>query len=320
MTRSVLQNTDRLTESLRAGDRRSIARCISLVENDTTDAEPLLRNLFKYTGNAYRIGVTGPLGSGKSTLTNKLTAHYRKLGFTVGIIAVDPTSPFTGGAVLGDRIRMADVESDEGVFIRSMASRGSLGGLSKKAREAADVLDAAGKDIIILETVGVGQSEIDIVRASDTTVVVLVPESGDAIQAMKAGLMEIADIFVLNKSDRSGADQAAAAIESVLKMRTGDDRWSPPVLKTVANRNTGITELGEAIDLHRREMSGKGEFERRRLSSHAERIEQLIAKKLHIEFWTPERRLLFDKELTTVRDLKTSPYELADDLVGHFKK
>jgi LAO/AO transport system kinase len=316
----MLQYTDRLTESLRAGDRRSIARCISLVENDTTDAEPLLRNLFKYTGNAYRIGVTGPLGSGKSTLTNKLTAHYRKLGFTVGIIAVDPTSPFTGGAVLGDRIRMADVESDEGVFIRSMASRGSLGGLSKKAREAADVLDAAGKDIIILETVGVGQSEIDVVRASDTTVVVLVPESGDAIQAMKAGLMEIADIFVLNKSDRSGADQAAAAIESVLKMRTGDDRWSPPVLKTVANRNTGITELGEAIDLHRREMSGKGEFERRRLSSHAERIEQLIAKKLHIEFWTPERRLLFDKELTTVRDLKTSPYELADDLVGHFKK
>jgi LAO/AO transport system kinase len=316
----MLQYTDRLTESLRAGDRRSIARCISLVENDTTDAEPLLRNLFKYTGNAYRIGVTGPLGSGKSTLTNKLTAHYRKLGFTVGIIAVDPTSPFTGGAVLGDRIRMADVESDEGVFIRSMASRGSLGGLSKKAREAADVLDAAGKDIIILETVGVGQSEIDVVRASDTTVVVLVPESGDAIQAMKAGLMEIADIFVLNKSDRSGADHAAAAIESVLKMRTGDDRWSPPVLKTVANRNTGITELGEAIDLHRREMSGKGEFERRRLSSHAERIEQLIAKKLHIEFWTPERRLLFDKELTTVRDLKTSPYELADDLVGHFKK
>jgi LAO/AO transport system kinase len=320
MTASVPLNTDRLTESLRTGDRRSIARCISLIENDTADAEPLLRNLFKYTGNAYRIGITGPLGSGKSTLTNKLAAHFRKLGLTVGIIAVDPTSPFTGGAVLGDRIRMTDVESDEGVFIRSMASRGSLGGLSKKAREAADVLDAAGKDIIILETVGVGQSEIDIVRASDTTVVVLVPESGDAIQAMKAGLMEIADVFALNKSDRSGADQAAAAIGSVLKMRTGEDRWSPPVLKTIASRNTGIIELSEAIDMHRREMSGKGEFERRRLSSHAERIEQLIAKKLHVEFWTPERRSLFDKELTTVRDYKTSPYELADILVEHFKK
>jgi LAO/AO transport system kinase len=320
MIRGFLKNVADLLKDLRAGDRRTIARCISLIENDTVDSEPLLRELFRYTGTAYRIGVTGPLGSGKSTITNKLTAYYRVQGKTVGIIAVDPTSPFTGGAVLGDRIRMTDVETDDGVFIRSMASRGSLGGLSKKAREAADVLDASGKDIIILETVGVGQSEIDIVRSSDTTLVVLVPESGDAIQAMKAGLMEIADIFVLNKSDRSGADQAAAAIESVLKMRTDNERWFPPVLKTIASRNIGIGELGDAIEKHRTDMLEKGIFEQRRLASHAERIEQLIAKKLQVEFWTPVRRSLFDKELKTVKDLKTSPYELADILVEHFKK
>ncbi len=311
--------TEDLITRLREGDRRAIARCITLVENDAAGTEAVLRGLFRYTGGAYRIGVTGPLGSGKSTLTNRLAAFYRRRGCKVGIVAVDPTSPFTGGAILGDRIRMSDVEMDEGVFIRSMASRGSLGGLSKKAREVADILDAAGKEIVIIETVGVGQSEIDIVRASDITLVVLVPESGDAIQAMKAGLMEIADLIVLNKSDRSGADQAVAAIESVLKMGSRRNIWQPPVVKTVANQNLGIEDVGISVDAYKKAMEEKGESVKRRMTSLSERVSQLVATKLHTEFWTPERRLIFEKELEPVHDQKTSPYDLADKLIAGFK-
>ncbi len=309
---------DDLLQRMTDGNRRAIARCISMVENDTIDADPLLRQIFPQTGNAYRIGITGPLGSGKSTLTNKLTDFYIKQGLKVGIIAVDPTSPFTGGAVLGDRIRMSDVEMNENVFIRSMASRGSLGGLSKKAREAADVLDAAGKDIIFLETVGVGQSEIDIVRASDATVVVLVPESGDSIQAMKAGLMEIADVFVLNKSDRSGADQAAAAIDSILHLRSNTS-WYPPVVKTIANQNKGIDELDVKLDEFKKRAQESEEFQKRRIESLAERVDQLVTKRLYREFWTGDRRSFFNKHLDAVRDYRTSPYDLAEKLIDHFK-
>jgi len=239
-------------EDLLRGDRRSVARAISLIENGSSGADEILSAIYTHTGRAYRIGITGPPGAGKSTLTNKLAQWYRKQNVRVGIIAVDPTSPFNGGALLGDRVRMTDVELDGGVFIRSMASRGSLGGLSKKTREAADILDASGMEIILLETVGVGQSELDIAGAADTTVVVLVPESGDGIQAMKAGLMEIADFFVLNKADRPGADQAVMSIKMILGFRPHDAvSWMPDVLKTVASEGKGIQEIADLIAKHR---------------------------------------------------------------------
>ncbi|MGB6391769.1 MAG: methylmalonyl Co-A mutase-associated GTPase MeaB [Candidatus Acidiferrales bacterium] len=263
-----------------SGDVLAIARAVSAIENRAPEAELLLRSLFPHTGRAYRVGITGAPGTGKSTLVDRLAAHYRAERQSVGIIAVDPSSPFTGGAILGDRIRMQGHAGDDGVFIRSMATRGYLGGLAQAAGDAALLLDAAGKQFIVIETVGVGQGEIEIVRLADCTVVVLVPGMGDDIQNLKAGLMEIGDIFAVNKSDRDGADRFEQQLTAILQLVPERDGWKPPVVRTVATENQGTADFAREIARFRAHFSQLVDREAREIAHWKEWLLRLLQARL----------------------------------------
>ena len=267
-------------QHVRAGDVRALSRAITAIENHEPEAEELLRLLFPGTGKAYLTGITGAPGTGKSTLVDRLSAHYRATQEQVGVIAVDPTSPYSGGAILGDRIRMQGHASDAGMFIRSMATRGFLGGLARATAEVALLLDAAGKRQVLIETVGVGQDEIDIVRLADCVVVMLVPGLGDDIQNMKAGLMEIGDIFVLNKSDREGADRLEQQLNAMLSLVMPRDGWHPPVVRTVATENKGIDVLAETIARFRKHFESSGERKRKHVEHWKQRLMELLESRL----------------------------------------
>lgn len=297
-------------------DKRAVAKALSIVENEESGSEEILKELYKFTGKAHRIGITGPPGAGKSTLTNNLVKLMSSEGLKVGVIAVDPTSPFTGGALLGDRIRMQEVGLLENVFIRSMATRGSLGGLCKSVVEACDVMDASGKDFIIIETVGVGQSELDIAQTADTTIVVLVPESGDSVQAMKAGLMEIADIFVLNKSDRQGAEGIAATIKNIIHLKPpAEDGWIINVLNTTGSENKGTTELLAEIIRHKDHLIKSGYLDIKRKEKLKKKIIDLVSNKLKVTFWSEDRRADLSEKIDSIFKKDENPYTYAESLI-----
>ena len=340
-------SSDRLIEDFNAGKPAALARVVSIVENHRDGFEQILGSLHPRTGRARRVGMTGPPGAGKSTITSLLVKSFRDQGLKVGVIAVDPTSPFTGGALLGDRVRMESVALDPGVFIRSMATRGSLGGLAAATREVADVLDAFGFDRLVIETVGVGQSELDVARTADSTLLVLVPESGDSIQTLKAGVMEVADIFVVNKADRPGADRLRNDVELMLGLRKGVSfgnmpahhgvdlkrvnparvareaaasanpvDWTPPVLSAIATKGEGIDDIVAAIDRHFAYLERSGTLRSRRRERMRERVMDVVERKVSDRLWKdPRTRAWLDEQLPSVEEGTATPFAIADQLL-----
>lgn len=303
-----------LVEGILKKDKRSAARLITLIEREDPKAVDALKKLYKYTGNSYIIGITGPPGAGKSSLVNELAKRMRAKGKTVGIIAVDPTSPFTGGALLGDRIRMQDLTLDPGIFIRSMASRGSLGGIAKATYDAINVLDAFGMDYIIVETVGVGQTEIDIVKVADTVVVVLVPGLGDDVQAIKAGIMEIADIFAVNKADREGADKLVTEIEMMLDLSQKEFLMRPPIIKTVATTGAGVDELEAKINEHLNFILKEGLLAQRRKVKARENFMELIKFEIGKRIFQ-EKGQIIETLIDEIFEKNTDPYTAMEKLL-----
>src|ERR1700758_905241 len=301
-------------DCLRSRDPRTWARAISTVENRAPGWSDLLKALFPHTGKARILGMTGAPGAGKSTLVDQLAKLYRKQDRTVGIVAVDPTSPYTGGAILGDRIRMQDHFADPGIYIRSMATRGSLGGLARTTADVSSVLDASGRDVILIETVGVGQDEIDIVRLADITVVILVPGMGDDVQTIKAGIMEIADIFVINKSDREGAERVEREIRALQSLATRNDGWTPPIVKTVASEGTGVTDVAEAIA----EYESYLQKENRALKKSVENWQERLVEMLRDALLEKARQQLGDGNVARlaaeVAEHKRDPYTLVEEI------
>jgi LAO/AO transport system kinase len=303
-------------ERLRQGDRRAVARAISTVEDRRPGSSELLKALFPYTGHARILGLTGSPGAGKSTLVDQLAKHYRKQNQSVGIIAVDPTSPYSGGAILGDRIRMQDHFADSGIYIRSMATRGSLGGLARATADVSTVLDASGRDLIMVETVGVGQDEVDIVRLADITVVILVPGMGDDVQTIKAGIMEIADIFVINKSDREGAERVEREIRAMQALAAREDNWTPPIIKTVASDGQGIAELAEAISQYESYLKKENLLLKRNVENWRERLVEMLRDAM----LEKARAEITDGEMgryaAEIAEHKRDPYSLVEKIVS----
>jgi len=305
-----------IAEDLLNHSKLALAKGITAVENEYDNAVEIMTKIYPNTGHAYVIGITGPPGAGKSTLTDGIAKEFRKRGFTVGIVAIDPTSPYTGGAILGDRIRMMDLTSDPGIFVRSMATRGSLGGLSQKAGDAVKLMDAYGLDIIIVETVGVGQSEVDIVKTADTTMVVVIPGMGDDIQAIKAGILEIGDLITINKADREGADKLNIEMEMMLELNPNRVGWRPPINRTVASKNEGIDAVVDSILEHRDYLTESGklaESRRKRIKSEVQdminvRVGRYVDKNV---IQTEE----FDATVLKLQNREVDPYSVVDDIV-----
>ena len=317
MTSSIPASISTWVEQIRSGNLRALSRAITAVENRTSDSHHLLKALFAYSGRARVVGLTGSPGAGKSTLVDALAGQYRMRQQTVGIIAIDPTSPFTGGAILGDRIRMQSHSGDAGIFIRSMATRGSLGGLSSTTADVATVLDASGRDLVLIETVGVGQDEVDIVRLADVTIVILVPGMGDDVQSIKAGIMEIADIFVINKADRDGAERVEREVRAMQSLSMRSDNWVPPVIKTVASTGAGVAELAETIDEYETFLANSDLGRQRRVANWRNRLREMLRDEVLRRI--VERAFSEDavsQYAAQVAGHERDPYSLIDEIVG----